>query len=1040
MPPKHAPTRGSALVIVLAAIVLVSALVLSFYVQAGLDRQIAFSSGAQIRADQVARGALDTLAGDLRAEMAAGSTVYTSNNVAVYIPSTNLAVVPARVGDQGSANLLKMSAGGSNSWSGSGYTNAGPVRSAANNSSTNVSANGRRIDPALWNSHYLFGTNVPAGFIAPDWVVVTRSGAITNAASMPAMSVLADPATANPQYAVGRFAFAIFNEGGLLDVNVAGYPTGVGADFTARRGLLPQVDIGKIPGVLDANALVQWRNAASAASPAAYTNSVLSNTNGFTRVAPGDQAFVSRKDLVRYARDHPSQLSLSALQYLGTFSRESNAPSYTPDTNRPRANPPVAGGDDAFNPSLVNLRGTDGQPSIKKRFPLDRLALLTRSATAGTPDAIYRYFGLQRASASSPWTYNHGAADRILRLSEVAAAGREPDFFELLQAAITFGSLGKASGNSAVVDKTVTDIDKNTYYQILQIGANIIDQYDADSFPTRISFNGGEEFSGLENLPYLNRIFGVGYRRYGVSQPANRPNIGVWFQPEIWNPHAQAGTPAGAPDGPTEFRFVATGKVYVRFIAYTYNPLVTPNYNAAPAGDINSSPITDLSGSDGIRFSNNSVFQNPALLAPANGATATGADDVTDDTSPATHFVGIHVGSAIAVDQIIDSTASYRYRGALPVLSSSSLGFMLQYRDGSSWVTYSRMSNIIGPSGIGDPAIAYQKYAPTSNNTHSDPRTDRFGGYLCHATLTGFLPGVSFRPDQTQGFSALQDNNVPVFSGWTYGPQVEAPRYSVYLGALSDNKNSSSTRYTDPDGVQRRGDGAYADGTLADGGYPLASDAFNKANSRPVILNRPFRSVGELAYAARGMPWKSLDLFTAESGDAALLDVFCLHESSDPAVEAGKIDLNTRQQPVLKAVLAGAIKSERDNTTISDTEADTLAASLIDRTTNAASTKGPLLNRSDLVTRWAQDLVYSSAPDTIIKSRREAAIRALADVGQTRTWNLLIDLVAQSGRYPKGATNLDQFVVEGQRHYWLHVALDRYTGKVVARYLEPIYE
>ena len=35
---------------------------------------------------------------------------------------------------------------------------------------------------------------------------------------------------------------------------------------------------------------------------------------------------------------------------------------------------------------------------------------------------------------------------------------------------------------------------------------------------------------------------------------------------------------------------------------------------------------------------------------------------------------------------------------------------------------------------------------------------------------------------------------------------------------------------------------------------------------------------------------------------------------------------------------------------------------------------------------------------------REAPIRALASVGQTRVWNLLIDVVAQTGRYPQSAS------------------------------------
>ena len=68
-------------------------------------------------------------------------------------------------------------------------------------------------------------------------------------------------------------------------------------------------------------------------------------------------------------------------------------------------------------------------------------------------------------------------------------------------------------------------------------------------------------------------------------------------------------------------------------------------------------------------------------------------------------------------------------------------------------------------------------------------------------------------------------------------------------------------------------------------------------------------------------------------------------------------------------------------------------------------------------------------------------MRALADVTNTRTWNLMIDVIAQAGSFPTNATDLNQgFVVQGEHHYWLHIAIDRYTGKVVDQQLEPVYE
>ena len=52
----------------------------------------------------------------------------------------------------------------------------------------------------------------------------------------------------------------------------------------------------------------------------------------------------------------------------------------------------------------------------------------------------------------------------------------------------------------------------------------------------------------------------------------------------------------------------------------------------------------------------------------------------------------------------------------------------------------------------------------------------------------------------------------------------------------------------------------------------------------------------------------------------------------------------------------------------------------------------------------------------------------------------MIDVVAQTGRMTPNAKTLNDFVVEGEKRYWLHVAIDRFTGQVIAQQLEPVYE
>jgi len=71
---------------------------------------------------------------------------------------------------------------------------------------------------------------------------------------------------------------------------------------------------------------------------------------------------------------------------------------------------------------------------------------------------------------------------------------------------------------------------------------------------------------------------------------------------------------------------------------------------------------------------------------------------------------------------------------------------------------------------------------------------------------------------------------------------------------------------------------------------------------------------------------------------------------------------------------------------------------------------------------------------------REATIRALSSCGQTRVWNLMIDVIAQTGRFPSTATGLGNFMVEGEQRYWVHLAIDRYTGQVLDQQVEEVKE
>jgi hypothetical protein len=262
----------------------------------------------------------------------------------------------------------------------------------------------------------------------------------------------------------------------------------------------------------------------------------------------------------------------------------------------------------AINPNFLLRRVTTGftrfdgtpavvgEPLVKTRFPLSRLAWITYNGPsalrtlppqspvllptdpnydmwalqwiygisasylkAGTAANIKACFGLTfptGGSAGSPWTYTNptgtSAASAIMRLDQVAGANREPDFFELLQAGILSGSLGQntapppgTSGFGTTGGNVFPDVHMNSTMQhLLTIGACIIDQAGPGSIPTRITFTGtnGQAWTayGVKNLPYITQL-------YPIAGTSPNPNIpGSWatyllFQ--LWNPHRNASTP-----------------------------------------------------------------------------------------------------------------------------------------------------------------------------------------------------------------------------------------------------------------------------------------------------------------------------------------------------------------------------------------------------------------------------------------------------------------------------------------------------------------
>ena len=801
---------------------------------------------------------------------------------------------------------------------------------------------------------------------------------------------------------------------------------------------------------------------------------------------------------------------------------------------------------------------------------------------------------------------------------------REPDFFELLKAAINAGSLGKSSGTG--IDAKLGDagayqhsLDISTDYQIIQIGANIIDQSDADGFPTWIKFN-GHDFYGAENLPGLYRTtYSWALKKTPVFASPNSPPdiinplpVGTYFQPiagaggtsaltdggsialilvpHIWNPHDQndiaaRGTatfdPMGTPR-PGNLTISASSNLIPG--TAPYKVVSTTHFYASDGSEkLLQSPLPGNTVNATLTFGDaaGSLFREPTMLWKKDypiGSNLTGSTEIPSPLDGNQTFTGFCLNTTPAYWSNGSETLKAAYTRSMTsgvAGDNGTMVFTMQYQDLSgAWKTYDSKwwdtlaragtagcfadpsstnprkngAFMIGPEGKAPGSKTSSEKMPIGNPSSdtvyvffdsacADPRTARWVGANTEAMTqtifddpTGINPNFSVVMTNRPGRKAMSGesfhaNNTTPGTGGSGLLNImfyDTTAYSITQqnmlawGMFTQNNfwatyDTSTTKqfYADADGVVRRAMAAYvpfgknlaATQTL---GLPMATaTAYSSSNgtviaaptsaqsqSRPIILNRPFKTVDELGYTFKGTPWKNLDFFTPESGDTALLDVFCIGDNAGPdGMVAGKVNLNTRQKPVLQAVLAGSMHDElTSGSALSSSETANIASKLYARTTGTNVWQGPLANVGELVGRFvgnqtvtgisttfpanpptgyylckqglpgqkwislttmlmysglSADLdsstVFTSHPNAeYIQRLRQSAIRPLAACGQTRCWNLLIDLVAQAGRYPQAATKLENFLVEGEKRYWLHLALDRLTGQVIDSQLEVV--
>lgn len=1149
---------GFALVVALAAIVLITIIVLAFFSRAVLNRQVSFSSTNQIKSDMLARTAADIIVGEVRQEIVDYSSAPTDG---YYLPLASTNMVPIKTGVTGAD------------------TNAGVYTIAK------VAADGVKIDPgangiALGSSivvdaksrngrtqsqWFNAGPNLGSSGL-PSWVYLSRSSGIVNSIG----SGVTNPSSTN--YVVGRFTYTVYNTGGLLDANIAGFSTNKISPATqGTKSSIAYADLTAL-GLTTAqiNGLISWRNAATGVSSNLFdtwATGINTNTSAVSKAAaeiatwghldalPGDNVFFSRRDLLRYLT---ANSMTNAAPNLGHFSRFVEAPTWSPVNI---AGSTVAYGTKAndltsANRAILNVKAFDAKvwnyadngtrEEVKvyesdlllwERFSLAKLAWIgsngpnaaafaSELTSAQRDDAILDCFGLKWSDSQKRWSYDHGDAHNILTLEEVRGKGRMPDFFELLKAGILSGSLGGSPGlpvaSGALVENgvpgtlgNVAEYSVERDRHILQIGANIIDQADVDNYPTAIyqeKISGYPEDDlyncvfGVENLPVLTRVgvINVFWPDHSgfltqTTDVYGTDDTKVFIQPEVWNPHDSATANPATNPTPTQLRVVTYGACG---FLYAEGADGFPSLSNVPGTPVvmnfgNNPAAPQVNGT--ICFKNPiptstsppSFFDHPVQLT----GPYTAADDYLDTTGTSgpdnrfkpgatkalwdenvdkNPFLAIYIGKVTRTVPPKGTTNGHHQVRVVPDLPSGGyLTFALEYKgpDGT-WRPYSviaRVTNFYLQNWSSNSRFGGVGFSSVGGRV--DPRTDRFS-----------ISASSIRSGNNitwNGSSSVRS----VAAAWLEAPSTPGPGRSVIFSAWPQSANFTHTlptaknytfdawsqnlplsdfRYSDPDAITRPADAWRARfPTLANGVTDTSGDGMqlyhlrDKSNTpifpnsvtrrRPMILNRPFRSVAELGYAFRDQPWKTLDMWSQNSADAALLDLFSVSKTETSYV-AGKVNLNTAPPKVLEALMRRGTKQVNDLSRETTADEAAVAAQVI----TAGVTTNTLANPADMVQKLAGPFydALSSIPTNSTATNQpyrnkiygETPIRSLSGVVNFRTWNFLIDVSAQSGRLAANASGLQDFIVEGEKRYWLHLAVDRVTGEIVDSKYEPVYE
>jgi len=887
---RDAASKGAALIIVLAFVVLVTSLAVAYFSRATTDRQLAQSSYNDTSAVLLARSALDITVSDLKQEIATNTPVSPTN--------IQPARYPAGIPDD-NPNLIRYSS-----------RNAAASR-ASNIISTAPSANGRSISRARWNSHYLIppasatGNNsTPVGsFVPPDWVLVTRNGPVPFSAWQ---SDLKDPTSTNTNYVVGRYAFAVYNEGGLIDVNVGGFPNYANLTRPTRptRRLAPKYPVEESEIMLAAftpNAPCPKFNQSGQLPRSIPTGAPFSFTPG---------------------TNHSGTLSANFLPH---------GLSMNPSTGEVSGIPTSPG---TFNIALYIT--APGCPIDTSTWTLTVTGLIT-------PD-------------STPWPVNR-ARKGTLAFADLTTLPSTPT-------AITPTTPVGLMGNFL----TTAPIDQlmgwRNYATTQQTGAS----FNNPSFPL-----GNADF-------YARNFLGAAYplatsfTTVSTAVQNNRTDQAAMNRQELIKLQRTLNNPPG--------QFPQSLLQYLGTFSREKN---------RPAQDW---PLKDNHRlSDRFDMTNLQIVIPGLRIRPGNNGKG--------------HAWGLQKKSDLC-----------RLFGLAWVDGTHNLATRLtdpNYYGHWQYGGHGCPHDINSLPATDPDFFQIINYATNEAIGVNDPNRVR-NTFNIGAALIDLYDGDDL-DDPDPNFPGPIANTITIidYGGASYAYGIEAMSY--------DDPNFNLQR------------------------PPLAPNPLSLGvPNNYVLLNRRFEHVGEFGYAynpASTVPSKTLDFASATSKDRAILDFFTYNEASP---RAGIVNLNTRNIPVLASIIKGALLNdpgaENTPTALLSQTSDALnaAQAIVQETTNTGLGHGPALTRADVARLAAVAAVRLPSVLGTSDETKQTIARALADTGQVRTWNLMIDVIAQTGHYGPNAQDLTAFIPEGEKRYWLHIALDRDDGTVLGTQLEEVIE